>query len=92
MAKASNATRTGAPAQNRASEVRMDVAVVLGRTRLPLEALLNWTEGSLIELNKVSGQAADVEVNGEPFARCEVVTVGENFAARLVEILNREAE
>lgn len=54
-------------AKNRAGDMKMDVAVVLGRAKLPLGALLNWSEGSLIELDNDNGSAADVVVDGVSF-------------------------
>lgn len=74
----------------RVGGVDMDISLELGRVRIPIETILEWTEGSLIELNKVSGDPADVRVNGEPFGAGEVVTVGECFGIRLTEILDRE--
>ncbi len=73
-----------------ATHLEVDLSVELGRTRVPIETLLNWREGSLLELHKESGEAADVRVNGEPFAKGEVVAVSENFGVRLVEILHAE--
>ncbi|MDP6778808.1 MAG: FliM/FliN family flagellar motor switch protein [Candidatus Latescibacteria bacterium] len=73
-----------------ATQLQVDLSVELGRTRVPIETLLNWREGSLLELHKESGDAADVRVNGEPFAKGEVVAVNENFGVRLVEILHAE--
>lgn len=70
---------------NRAGQVKMDVAVVLSTTHVTLEALLNWSEGSLIEMDKASGDPVDLEVNGAPFAKGEVVTVAEHFGARIME-------
>ena len=74
-------------AANRAGQVKMDVAVVLSTTTATLETLLNCREGSIIEMDKVSGDPADVEVNGVPFARGEVITVGENFGVRITEMM-----
>ncbi|MDA0746374.1 MAG: FliM/FliN family flagellar motor switch protein [bacterium] len=71
---------------SRVNEVNMDVSVELGRVRLPIERILSWTEGSLIELDKVSGDPAEVRVNGVPFGKGEVVTIGENFGIRITEI------
>ena len=70
---------------NRAPDVKMDVAVVLGHTRDTIENMLSWTEGSLIELHKRSGSLVDVEVNGAHFAKGEVVSVGENFGVRIIK-------
>ena len=38
-------------ATNRVDEVKMDLAVVLGMARVPIESLLNLSEGSLIQLD-----------------------------------------
>ncbi len=86
-------TKSRAPSRpkgrNRASDVNMEVAIELGRTYVSLEALLNWREGAVFTLPKANGDPADVRVNGEPFGRGEVVTIGNNFGVRLTEILNR---
>ncbi len=72
---------------NRAAEVNLELSVELGRVRIPLETLLNWTEGSLLELNRPPNGPVEVRVGGRPFARGEVVTVAERFGVRLTEIL-----
>ena len=45
-------------------------------------------EQSLIELDKSVGDPVDLLVNGELFARGEVVTVSENFGVRITELVN----
>jgi flagellar motor switch protein FliN/FliY len=72
---------------NRAGQVKMDVAIVLSTSRVTLETLLNCSEGSIIEMNKRAGEVVDVEVNGTPFAKGEVVTVAEHFGVRITEKL-----
>lgn len=67
--------------------VSLSMIIELGRTEVAISALLEWSEGSLIELDRVSGEAVDVYINGKPFARGEVVTIAENFGVRLTEIL-----
>ena len=42
----------------------------------------------MIELEKTVGEPVDVRVNGELFARGEVVTVSENFGVRVTELVN----
>ena len=75
------------PIANALLDVKLSVAIELGSTWSPIETVLDWTEGSLIELSKVSGDAVDVLINGRMFARGEVVTVAENFGVRLTSIL-----
>lgn len=67
-------------------DIRLTISIELGQTKVPISTLLGWTEGSLIELEKVSGEPVDVLVNGSPFARGEVVVISENFGVRLTEI------
>lgn len=74
-------------AANRAAEVKLDVSVELGRVRVPLRDILNWTEGSLLELDKIAGEPVDVRVSNKVIARGEVVVVAENFGVRLTELV-----
>ncbi|MBT4140461.1 MAG: hypothetical protein HOE48_21305, partial [Candidatus Latescibacteria bacterium] len=48
--------------------VSLSIIIELGRTETSVDSLLEWSEGSLIELDKVSGEAVDVYINGKPFA------------------------
>jgi len=77
----------GEQAANRAGQVKMDVAVVLSTTTATLDTLLNCREGSIIEMDKVSGDPVDVEVNGVSFAKGEVIVIGENFGVRVTEMV-----
>ena len=65
------------------------VQMVLGRTRHTMEEIADMGEHSLIELDREVGDPVDVFVNGKQFAHGEVVTVNENFAVRLTEVLGQ---
>ena len=67
-------------------DVKLSVSIELGRTKEPISTVLEWTEGSLIELSKVSGEAVDVLINGKAFAKGKVVTIAENFGVRITEL------
>ena len=67
-------------------DVSLSVAIELGSKEFPISSILEWTEGSLLELDKVSGDAVDVLVNGKPFAKGEVITIAENFGVRITEV------
>jgi len=71
---------------SRLIDIKLSVAIELGRTEVPISMLLGWTEGSLIELEKVSGEPVEVLINGKFYGRGEVVVVSENFGVRLTEI------
>lgn len=75
---------------NRLGKANMDIAIVLGRTRLSLEDVLNLRENSIVELDRMSGQPVDILVNNTPFGRGEVVVVGDNIAIRITHLLRPE--
>ena len=68
-------------------DVDMTLSVELGRSALTLDAALDLSEQSRLELDRGVGQPVDVRLNGKLFARGEVVTVNEHFGVRLTEIL-----
>jgi flagellar motor switch protein FliN len=90
-AAASGAAAVGGgipPNIERLMDVRLTVTIELGRTRDTIESVMEYGDQSLIELDKSVGEPVEVLVNGEPFARGEVVTVSENFGVRIIELLN----
>jgi len=72
---------------HRLLDIRLPIIIELGRAEASISTVLEWAEGSLIELEKVTGEAVDVYINGKPFARGEVVTIAENFGVRITEIM-----
>ena len=58
----------------------------LARVRVRIEELLQYTEGSLIRTDRVSGEPVVLLVGGEPFATGEVVTISEKFGMRVEEL------
>ena len=84
----SNAEETARPDHiDRLDTVNLTAAVELGRSQMTLDAALDIGEQSLIELDKQVGDAVDIMINGQLFARGEVVTVDENFGVRITEIV-----
>ncbi len=69
-------------------DVDLDLSVELGRTNVPVREILQLGSGSIVELNKLAGDAVDVLVNGRLIARGEVIVVDENFGVRITEIMN----
>lgn len=76
------------PNIERLMDVRLTVTIELGRTRDTIESVMEYGDQSLIELDKSVGEPVEVLVNGELFARGEVVTVSENFGVRIIELVN----
>ncbi len=70
-------------------DVRVTMTIELGRTRDTIGKVSEYSEQSLVELDKTVGDPVDVLLNGELFARGEVVTVSENFGVRITELIAR---
>ena len=69
------------------SAARWDVIVVDAR-RITVRELLQLTQGSILELDRLAGEPLDVLVNGVRVARGEVVVVNEKFGIRLIEVVS----
>lgn len=69
-------------------DIPLKVSAELGRTKMPVSALLNLGQGSVIELNKLAGDPMEVYVNDKLIARGETVVVNEKFGVRLIDIIS----
>lgn len=69
-------------------DVPLEVTVELGRTHKSIQEILDFTPGTIIELNKIAGEPIDVLVNGKLVAKGEVVVIDESFGVRVTEIIH----
>lgn len=69
-------------------DLSLQVSIELGRTRLFIKNILELGQGSVIELNKLSGDPVDIYVNDKKFAEGEVVVVDENFGVRITDLVS----
>ena len=69
-------------------DVPLQVTVELGRTRKLIRDILELAPGSVIELDKLAGEAVDILVNGKLIAKGEVVVIDDNFGVRITEIIS----
>jgi flagellar motor switch protein FliN len=69
-------------------DVPLDLSVELGRARMSIQDLLNLSPGSVIELDKIAGEALDILINGRLVARGEAVVVNDKFGIRISEIVS----
>lgn len=70
-------------------KVPLEISVEIGRTKKLVKDILEFTQGSLVVLDKMAGERADVFVNGECIARGDIVVVEDNFGIRITEIVSR---
>ncbi len=69
-------------------DVPLDITVELGRSRMSIQDLLALSPGSVIELDKMAGEALDILVNDRLIARGEAVVVNDKFGIRITEIVS----
>ena len=68
-------------------DVPLEVTVELGRTTKSISEILDFTPGTIIELDRIAGEPIDVLVNGKFVAKGEVVVIEESFSVRITEII-----
>lgn len=86
----------GAPANAPPSNLEMvldipvQMTVELGRAKIQIRNLLQLTQGSVVELERLAGEPMDVLVNGCLVAQGEVVVVNDKFGIRLTDVIAPE--
>ncbi len=70
-------------------DVELPVSVSFGKTQAPLQQVLKWTTGSIVELECMVNEPVEVVVNNCVIARGEVVVVDGNYGVRVREIVSR---
>lgn len=69
-------------------DVPVTISMEIGRTRINIRNLLQLTQGSVVELDRLAGEPMDVLVNGTLIAHGEVVVVNDKFGIRLTDVLS----
>jgi len=69
-------------------DVPLQVTVELGKTEKLIKDILEFTYGTIIELDKLAGDPVDIVVNGKKIARGEVVVIDDSFGVRITDIVD----
>ncbi|MGN0607711.1 MAG: flagellar motor switch protein FliN [Oscillospiraceae bacterium] len=67
--------------------VPLNVSVEIGSTTKKVKEILEFTQGTIIELERQAGAPVDIIVNGNLIAKGDVVVIDDNFAVRVTEII-----
>lgn len=67
--------------------VPLEISVEIGSAKRKVKDILEFTQGTIIELERQAGAPVDVVVNGNLIARGDVVVIDDNFAVRITEIV-----
>ncbi|MFT9369100.1 flagellar motor switch phosphatase FliY [Paenibacillus polymyxa] len=70
-------------------DIPLRVTVELGRTQKQIKDILELSQGSIIELDKLAGEPVDIMVNNKLIAKGEVVVIDENFGVRVTDIVSQ---
>jgi flagellar motor switch protein FliN/FliY len=73
-------------------EIEVQAAVELGRTNLPIGDVLALGPGSVVHLDKMLGDAAELIVSSTVIALGEVVVVDDRFGLRITKIVSSGSE
>lgn len=67
--------------------VPLEISVEIGTAKRKVKDILEFNQGTIIELERQAGAPVDVVVNGNLIARGDVVVIDDNFAVRITEIV-----
>ena len=70
-------------------DVELPVSISFGKTQMPLQQVLRWTTGSIVELENAVNEPVEVVVNNCVIARGEVVVVDGNYGVKVQQIISR---
>ena len=70
-------------------DIPLEITVELGRSKIPIQELLNLGPGSTVTLSKLEGEPVDVLANDKLIARGEVVLQNKKYGIRITEITSR---
>ncbi len=69
-------------------DIPVTISMEIGRTRISIRNLLQLSQGSVVELDRLAGEPMDVLVNDTLIAHGEVVVVNDKFGIRLTDIIS----
>ena len=80
--------KKGAPIDQRSlGNIPIKATVELGNTELSLKDILELSEGSIIELERLAGEPLDLKVGGQLIAQGEVVAIDDYYGLRITNVV-----
>jgi flagellar motor switch protein FliN len=70
-------------------DLPLNVTVELGKTEMIIDKMLLLGQGSVIELEKASGEPVEIYVNQKLLGKGEVIVVNDRFGVRITEIISQ---
>ncbi|NCN44654.1 MAG: flagellar motor switch protein FliN [Piscirickettsiaceae bacterium CG_4_9_14_3_um_filter_43_564] len=69
-------------------DIPVTLALEIGRAKVSIRNLLSYTQGSVIEMDRLAGEPLDLLVNGTLIAHGEVVVINDKFGVRLTDVIS----
>lgn len=90
LGQEANVSTQAQPAQEMSfiRNIPVNLTLEVASTELMVGDLLNIAPGAVIELDKLSGEAMDVKINGTLLGHAEVVVVNNKYGLRLIDIVD----
>jgi len=67
-------------------DIPVEITVELGRTNKKISEILEFGQGTVVELDKLVGEPLSIFANGKFIAKGEVVVIDDSFGVRVTEI------
>jgi flagellar motor switch protein FliN/FliY len=71
-------------------DIPVTISMEIGRAKINIRNLLQLSQGSVVELDRLAGEPMDVLVNDTLIAHGEVVVVNDKFGIRLTDVISAE--
>lgn len=84
-----SAPNIGNPDLDVVMDIPVTISMEVGATAITIRNLLQLSQGSVVELDRLAGEPLDVLVNGKLIAHGEVVVVNEKFGIRMTDVVSQ---
>ena len=71
-------------------DIPVTISMEIGRTKINIRNLLQLSQGSVVELDRLAGEPMDVLVNDTLIAHGEVVVVNDKIGIRLTDVISAD--
>ncbi|MFA5536016.1 MAG: FliM/FliN family flagellar motor switch protein [Bacillota bacterium] len=71
-------------------EIELTIDAELGSTQMTVREVLDLDTGMVVALDCLAGEPVNINLNGVPFAKGEVVVINDNFGTRINELLTED--
>lgn len=90
--EAAAAPDTGSNSIDMILNMTVPITVAIGKTQMSIQRLLQLGPGSVVQLEKPVSEPMELYLNGSKFATGEVVVIEDQFAIRIVNIIDDKTQ